>query len=88
MSTEVIIEMAGQDHAGQPLRTRHAVIFPGGQLPLTGLGAALVVERLVGLEGSEPTSPGLYFPYQLLETNCYFARLEQAGGQILKLDTV
>jgi hypothetical protein len=88
MSTEIIIELAGEDHAGQPLRTRHAVIFPGGQLPLTGLGVALVVERLVGLGGREPTPPGLYFPYQLLAPDTYFARLAQAGGQVLQLDVL
>ena len=85
VSTEIIIEIAGADHGGQPLRTRHAVIFPGGQLPLTGLGTALVVERLAGLDGGAPTPPGLYFPYQLLEPETYFARLKQAGGQILQL---
>ena len=80
--------MAGQDHAGQPLRTRHAVIFPGGQLPLTALGAALVAERLVGLDGGAATPPGLYFPYQLLDPDTYFARLEQAGGSIVTLDVL
>ena len=86
MSTEIIIEMAGKDHSGEPLRTRHAVIYPGGQLPLTGLGVALAIERLVGLDGRPATAPGLYFPYQLLEYDPYVARLEQEGGQILKLD--
>lgn len=86
MSTEIVIELAGEDHAGRPLRTRHAVVHPQGQMPLTGLGVALVLERLIGLDGKPPTPPGLYFPYQLLEPTHYFARLEQAGGAILKLE--
>lgn len=87
LSTEIIIELAGEDHAGRPLRTRHAVVHPQGQMPLTGLGLAMVLERLTGLDGNPPPPAGLYFPYQLLEASRYFARLEQIGGAILKLDT-
>jgi hypothetical protein len=85
MSTEIVIELAGQDHAGRPLRTRHAVVHPEGQMPLTGLGVAMVLERLIGLDGKPAVPAGLYFPYQLLEPSAYFARLEQIGGAILKL---
>ncbi|HEY9421686.1 MAG TPA: NAD(P)-dependent oxidoreductase, partial [Thermoanaerobaculia bacterium] len=58
MSTEIIVELAGEDHAGRPLRTRHAVVHPEGQMPLTGLGIAMVLERLVGLDGGPATPPG------------------------------
>jgi hypothetical protein len=88
MSTEIIIELGGEDHGGRPLRTRHAVVHPKGQMPLTGLGVAMVLERLIGLDGSPATPPGLYFPYQLLEpTNC-FLRLKQIGGIILDLEVL
>lgn len=86
MSTEIIIELAGMDHAGQPLRTRHAVIHPQGQMPLTGLGAALVLARLIGLDGQAPVPPGLYFPYQLLDPDAYLASFRRAGGIILELE--
>lgn len=86
MSTEIIIELAGEDHDGRPLRTRHAVIHPEGQMPLTGLGVALLLERLIGLDGKPPTPAGLYFPYQLLEPDNYFARLKEIGGEIVKLE--
>jgi len=85
MSSEIIIELAGEDHSGRPLRTRHAVIHPQGQMPLTGLGVALVLERLTGLDGKPATPPGLYFPYQLLEPTNYFVRFEQAGGVVMTL---
>jgi hypothetical protein len=88
MSTEIVIELAGVDHAGQPLRTRHAVIHPEGQMPLTGLGVAMVLERLLGLDGNSAIPAGLYFPYQLLEPTAYFARLKQIGGTILKLEVL
>ena len=86
MSTEILIELAGEDHAGKPLRTRHAVVHPEGQMPLTGLGVAMVLERLVGLDGGPATPAGLYFPYQLLDPAAYFARLERIGGEVLTLE--
>lgn len=88
MSTEILIELAGKDHAGKALRTRHAVVHPQGQMPLTGLGVALVLERLAGLRGDVPVRPGLYFPYQLLEPAYYLARLKEAGGEVLALTPV
>ena len=86
MSTEIVIEIAGEDHEGRRLRSRHAVTHPQGQMPLTGLGVAMVLERLVGLDGKPPTSPGLYFPYQLLEPSSYLARLKEIGGMISELE--
>ena len=88
MSTEIVIELAGEDRAGRPLSTRHAVVHPDGQMPLTGLGVAMVLERLVGLDGDPATPPGLYFPYQLLEPAAYLARLEQIGGAVLNLEVL
>lgn len=85
LSAEVLIELAGEDRAGRPLRTRHAVVHPGGQMPLTGLGVAMVLERLVGLDGQPSTPAGLYFPHQLLDPAAYFARLRAIGGTILEL---
>lgn len=85
-STEILIELAGEDPAGRSLRTRHAVVHPQGQMPLTGLGVALVLERLLGLDGRPATPAGLYFPCQLLDSATYLARLKQIGGEILTLE--
>ncbi len=85
MSTEIVIELAGEDHEGRPLRTRYAVVHPQGAAPLTAIGIAMVLERLTGLDGKPPTTPGLYFPYQLLDPATYFARLNDAGGAVLAL---
>jgi hypothetical protein len=84
-STEIILELSGEDHAGQPLRTRQAVVHRGGAAPLTGLGVALLLE---GLDGQPPTPAGLYFPYQLLEPTTYFARLAQSGGVVVPLEVL
>lgn len=86
MSTEIVIGLSGTDHAGRPLRTRHAIVHPSGQFPLTGLGVAMLLERLVGLDGGDAPPAGLYFPYQLLEPAAYLARLRQIGGRVLTLD--
>lgn len=87
-STEIILELSGLDPAGHPLRTRHAVIHPGGAAPLTGMGVALILERLVGLDGRPPVAPGLYFPYQILDAAHYLARLAQEGGHVVALPVV
>lgn len=86
MSTEIVIELAGEDHAGRPLRTRHAVVHPQGAAPLTGMGVAMLLERLLGLDGGPPTPAGLYFPHQLLDAADYLARLERDGGAVLELE--
>lgn len=84
-STEIIIDIEGQDHAGQALHSRHAVVHPGGAAPLTGMGIALLVERLTGLDGQQSTKPGLYFPYQIVDESHYLERLKQEGGEIVKI---
>ncbi|MBD9484027.1 NAD(P)-dependent oxidoreductase [Pseudomonas sp. PDM14] len=81
MSTEIIIELAGEGLKGEPLRTRHAVIHPAGAAPLTGLSVSMILERLLGLDGQPATPPGLYFPYQLLSADAYLKRLLQEGGE-------
>jgi len=85
MSTEIIIELAGENRQGEPLRTRHAVIHPAGAAPLTGLCVAMNLERLLGLDGQPPTPAGLYFPYQLLDAATFIERLESDGGELREL---
>lgn len=85
MSTEIIIELDGLDRAGRTLQTRHAVICPQGTAPLTGLGVAMLLERLLGLDGQPPTAAGLYFPYQLLNADAFLKRLHDAGGELRTL---
>ncbi|WP_105385247.1 saccharopine dehydrogenase [Neorhizobium alkalisoli] len=87
VSAEIIINLSGLDHAGRQLRKRHAIVHPGGQMPLTGLGVALVLERLAGLAGDTPR-PGLYFPAQLIDHTTYFERLRASGGEVIELEPV
>lgn len=85
MSTEIILELEGEDAQGHSLQTRHALIHPAGAAPLTGLSVALLLERLLGLDGQPATPPGLYFPYQLLDAATYLQRLKQEGGELREL---
>lgn len=55
-------------------------------MPLTGLGVAMVLERLLGLDGGPAVPARLYLPYQLHGPTAYLARLEQAGGSVMTLD--
>lgn len=87
LSTEIILDISGLGHSGQALRTRHAVVHPGGAAPLTGMGIALLLERLVGLDGKPPVTPGLYFPWQILDASHYLACLALEGGQVLELSS-
>ncbi|MDQ0314595.1 NAD(P)-dependent oxidoreductase [Amorphus orientalis] len=86
LSAEILIELSGTDPEGNPLEMRFSVVHPAGQMPLTGLGVAMVLESLTGLAGEAPTPPGLYFPCQLLDAGTYFARLQQVGGSIVDLE--
>lgn len=85
-STEIVIDLTGEEPDGQALRTRHAVFHPGGAAPLTALGVSMILARLTGLDGAAPTAPGLYFPYQVLDHAAYLARLREEGGSIIALD--
>lgn len=86
MSTEIIIDLKGTGHNGRPLHIRRAVVHPEGQFPLTGLGVALVLERILGLNDKlQAPKPGLYFPYQLLEAQRYFEYFKKIGGRVLEL---
>lgn len=87
VSTEIIINLRGQDHVGSALSKRYAIVHLAGQMPLTGRGVALVLERLAGL-ATEAPRPGLYFPTQLIEHSTYLARLFDSGGKALELESL
>jgi hypothetical protein len=87
LSTEIVVEIAGMDHEGRRLRTRHAVVHDG-TVRLTGLGVAMVLERLLGLDGNPAAPAGLYFPYQLLENTAYLRRLKETGGALNELEVL
>ncbi|MER7130150.1 hypothetical protein [Streptosporangium saharense] len=77
-SVEVGIDLEGTGRGGTPLGVSRRLVHPEGQRPLTALGVALGVERLVGLRG-EPVAPGVHAPEALLDPALAVERMVDAG---------
>jgi hypothetical protein len=78
-SIEIRIDLEGVGAAGAPLRTSRSLVHPAGQRPLTALGIALGVERLVGLRG-ESISPGVHTPEALVDPAYAVERMVEIGA--------
>ncbi|MCH8503617.1 MAG: hypothetical protein LAT50_04775 [Ectothiorhodospiraceae bacterium] len=81
-SSETIVELSGEDLQGRPAALRVDLVHPEGQAPVTALNVALTVERLLGLNGQAPVTPGLYMPDQLLDPAYAMQRWREFGIQI------
>ena len=78
-STEITIEVEGQAVDGKHRLDRHEIVHPQGQAPLTALGVALAVERLLGLSGGDAPQAGLYLPEVLIDPAYYVRRMKEFG---------
>ena len=78
-STEIIIELAGRHEDGTAARLRHELVHPAGQAPVTAVGVAVAIERLLGLTGGAPVGPGLYLPHVLIDPEHMMNRLVEFG---------
>ncbi|MBA2780794.1 NAD(P)-dependent oxidoreductase [Billgrantia kenyensis] len=85
-STEILLEVSGQERNGSPRRVRQGIVHPAGQAPLTALGVALGVERLLGLDGAAPVAPGLYLPNSLLDPAYFVQRMQEFGARFHDLE--
>jgi hypothetical protein len=83
-STEIIIELGGIRQDGSSATVRHEIVHPQGQAPLTALGVALGLERLLGLAGGAPVQPGLYLPEVLIAPSYAVHRMEEYGARITR----
>ncbi len=81
-SLEVRIDVEGVDVAGDPLRVSRYLVHPDGQRPLTALGVALGVERLLGLRG-EPAAPGIHTPESLIDPAYAVQRMAELGASFV-----
>lgn len=81
-STEIVIEIEGRRPDGSHGRRRWDLVHPDGQAPVTALGVAVAVERLLGLAGGAPVGPGLYLPEVLIEPGYFLRRLQEAGMRL------
>ncbi|WAS93480.1 NAD(P)-dependent oxidoreductase [Nannocystis punicea] len=81
-STEIILEITGTRSDGTKGHSRHELVHPQGQAPITAVGVAVAVERLLGLAGGPPVPPGLYLPHVVIEPQYLLRRLEEFGTSI------
>lgn len=85
-STELQITVEGKLASGAHARARYQIVHPAGQAPLTGLGVALAIERLLDLTRVGPVSPGLYTPEVLIDPKYFVQRMSDFGSQITRHD--
>lgn len=81
-SVEVRIDVEGTGPGGQPRSLHRYLVHPEGQRPLTALGIALGVERLLGLRG-EAVPPGVHTPEALLDVSYAAERLAEIGAEFV-----
>ncbi|OZM82895.1 saccharopine dehydrogenase [Pseudonocardia sp. MH-G8] len=81
-SVEIRIDIDGVDPAGAPLHTAHHLVHAEGQRPLTALGIALGVERLLGMRG-EAVPPGIHMPESLIDPAYAVERLTEIGASVV-----
>jgi hypothetical protein len=81
-SIEIRIDVEGADAAGVPMQRSRYLVHPRGQGPLTSLGVALGVERLIGLRG-EPVAPGIHTPESLIDPAYAVERLTELGASFV-----
>ncbi|MCY1067240.1 NAD(P)-dependent oxidoreductase [Nannocystis sp. RBIL2] len=81
-STEIILEITGTRSDGTTVTVRQELVHPQGQAPITAVGVAVGVERLLGLAGGPPVPPGLYLPHVIIEPEHLLGRLVEFGTQI------
>ncbi len=77
-SLEVRVDIEGSASGGVPLRTGRYLTHAAGQRPLTALGMALGVERLLALRG-DPVPPGIHTPEALVDPAYEVERMLEAG---------
>jgi hypothetical protein len=81
-SHEALIEIAGVLRSGQPARRRVLVSDLKGVDHMTALGALVVAERVLGLDGLPLPAGGLALPETLVTPEAAIARFEQFGVRI------
>ncbi|WP_436775516.1 saccharopine dehydrogenase [Yinghuangia sp. YIM S09857] len=81
-SIEVRIDVEGTGPGGEPRRLHSYLVHPEGQRPLTAVGIALGVERLLGLRG-ESVQPGVHTPEALIDASYAASRLAEIGAEFV-----
>jgi hypothetical protein len=82
---EIIVELSGTGNNGQPKSSRHAMINLTGQAPVTGLGMAMALARVTGIDGKVAPDHGLYFVENLIDVDDFVARAQSDGMTFVDL---
>lgn len=78
-SHSVSIELEGEAKDGGAVRSRPVMLVAGGHSVTSGHGAALAVERMLGLAGGAAPPAGLHLPEKVLEPAGVVQRLRDLG---------
>lgn len=81
-STEAIIELQGERADGSAGRSRHELVDRNVYSAISGYGAAIATERLLGLDGQAPPAPGLYQPESLIDPDEAMRKLQSLGVEV------
>jgi hypothetical protein len=78
---EISIEVVGTIN-GERRSGRQTLQLSNSVTTLTALCIALTLERLIGLGGHPPASPGVYTPDQIMAPETFLAQLQLAGAEV------
>ncbi|GAA1931909.1 hypothetical protein GCM10009837_67010 [Streptomyces durmitorensis] len=78
-SFEVRLDLEGAHRGGAPISTSSYLVHPTGQRPLTAVGIALGIERLLALRGDAVT-PGIHTPEALIDPAYAVERMAETGA--------
>jgi len=79
---EIVIEVQGVDISDKATNLRATVLDPKGQTHLTAVGAAIQLDRLLGLDGATSPAPGVVYPDTAPQTEHALRVLRNAGIEI------
>ena len=79
---EVTIDITGSDRDGSRIRRRVLITDRAHHVRLSGIGAAMALTRLIGLDGSPAPGPGLHLPETLLDSRVATDGLVGLGARV------
>ncbi|RFA29294.1 hypothetical protein CAI21_09445 [Alkalilimnicola ehrlichii] len=81
---EVVLELSGEQADGRIEHVRYSLRDEDVHQGLSARGLALAIERLLGLTGGTPLSPGLYLPENLLDPGDALSRIQELGAKLVR----
>jgi len=81
-ATEIILELEGTGHDGSRTTIRVTLADDDVHARISAYGAAIALERLLGLRGGAPIAPGLYHPESILDPAAAIDRLVALGVRV------